>query len=76
MIEQRKITGQLASFDDLSGIVAASVSFGCVLTDADYGRAIAFRHTLSARGLRWTAGIPSVPRIFRAEVVLVPQRAG
>ena len=33
------------------------VRFGCVLGDAEYGKAAIFRHGLSARGLLWALGL-------------------
>src|SRR5512134_3909712 len=41
------------ALDELDRVRAAGATFGCALADAEYGKAAAFRHGLSARGLRW-----------------------
>jgi SRSO17 transposase len=45
------------ALDELDRVRAAGATFGGVLADAEYGKAAAFRHGLSARGLLWAVGI-------------------
>ena len=52
---------------------AAGARFGCVLGDAEYGKAAGFRRGLSERGLAWALGIPPNQKVFPADVTLAPR---
>src|ERR1700676_5390888 len=43
---------------EIDRVIAAGVSFGCVLADAGYGLSAPFRQGLTARNLAWAVGIP------------------
>ena len=53
---------------ELDRVMAAGVTFGCVLADAGYGTSAAFRQALSARGLTWAVGIPRIQKVYRPDV--------
>lgn len=55
---------------EIDRLLAQGVRFGCVLGDAEYGKAAAFRHGLSARGLPWALGIAPNQKVYPAEVTL------
>ena len=61
--------GQIA-LEELDRLTAKGVRFGCVLGDAEYGKAAIFRHGLSARGLPWALGIAPNQKVYPAEVTL------
>jgi SRSO17 transposase len=61
--------GQIA-LAEIDRLLAMGVTFGCVLGDAEYGKAATFRHGLSARGLRWALGIAPNQKVYPAEVTL------
>ena len=61
--------GQIA-LAEIDRLLARGVTFGCVLGDAEYGKAASFRHGLSARGLRWALGIAPNQKVYPAEVTL------
>jgi SRSO17 transposase len=61
--------GQIA-LEEIDRLLAEGVTFGCVLGDAEYGKAASFRHGLSARGLRWALGIAPNQKVYPAEVTL------
>lgn len=56
------------ALEELDRLIAAGVTFGCVLADAGYGISAAFRHALSARGLTWAVGIPRIQKVYPPEV--------
>ena len=60
------------ALDELDRIVAASARFGCVLADAEYGKAAEFRHGLSERGLTFAVGILPNQKVYPADVVIAP----
>ncbi|MDP8918640.1 MAG: IS701 family transposase [Pseudomonadota bacterium] len=67
------------ALDELDRIVAAGASFGCVLADAEYGKAAEFRHGLSERELTWAVGILPNQKVYPADVAIAPppvQRTG
>jgi SRSO17 transposase len=55
---------------------AAGVEFGPVLADAGYGRSVAFRRGLAARGLTWAVGVLRTQRVYPVEVAVTPPREG
>jgi len=61
--------GQIA-LAEIDRLLAKGVRFGCVLGDAEYGKAATFRHGLSARGLRWALGIAPNQKVYPAAVTL------
>jgi SRSO17 transposase len=64
---------------EIDRLLARGVRFGCVLGDAEYGKAAAFRHGLSARDLRWALGIAPNQKVYPADVTLswpAPKRHG
>jgi SRSO17 transposase len=61
--------GQIA-LAGIDRLLATGVTFGCVLGDAEYGKAATFRHGLSARGLRWALGVAPNQKVYPAEVTL------
>lgn len=60
---------------ELDRLLAAGVTFGCVLADAGYGASAAFRQALTARGLTWAVGIPRTQTVYPAAVTLQMPRA-
>jgi len=66
-----RVKWQIA-LDELDRVRAAGATFGCVLADAEYGKAADFRHGLSERGLTWAVGILPNQKVYPADVVLAP----
>src|SRR5215218_7357209 len=60
------------ALDELDRIVAAGASFGCVLADAEYGKAAEFRHGLSKRDLTFAMGILPNQKVYPADVAIAP----
>ena len=58
---------------ELDRVRQAGVTFGAVVADAGYGSSTAFRHGLSARGMRWAVGIASHHGVYRLDVTLAEQ---
>jgi SRSO17 transposase len=58
---------------EIDRVLAAGARFGCVLGDAEYGKAAAFRRGLSERGLTWALGILPAQKVFPADVTLAPR---
>jgi SRSO17 transposase len=56
------------ALEELDRVLAAGVTFGCVLADAGYGISAAFRQSLSARGLTWAVGIPRIQKVYPVDV--------
>jgi SRSO17 transposase len=70
--------GQIA-LEEIDRLIAQGVTFGCVLGDAEYGKAAAFRCGLSGRGLPWALGIAPNQKVYPADVTLIhpgPKPAG
>jgi SRSO17 transposase len=61
--------GRIA-LEEIDRLIAKGVRFGCVLGDAEYGKAAAFRHGLSERGLVWALGIAPNQKVYPAGVTL------
>ena len=56
-------------------MLASGARFGCVLADAEYGRAAEFRAGLAERRLAYAVGIPPVQQVYPAGVTLAfPER--
>jgi SRSO17 transposase len=63
------------ALDEIDRVIASSARFGCVLADAEYGKAAEFRRGLSERSLPWAVGILPTQKVYLAEVTLAyPER--
>jgi SRSO17 transposase len=60
------------ALDEIDRVRRAGVTFGCVLGDAEYGKAAAFRAGLVERGLTYAVGILSTQHVYPADVSLAP----
>src|SRR5215207_4269008 len=60
------------ALDEVDRVLAAGARFGCVLGDAEYGKAAEFRRGLTQRGLRWALGIGPTQKVYPADVALMP----
>jgi SRSO17 transposase len=60
------------ALDELDRVRAAGATFGGVVADAEYGKAAAFRHGLSERGLLWAVGILPTQKVYPADVTVAP----
>ena len=58
------------ALDEIDRVLAAGGRFGCVLADAEYGKAAEFRHGLSERNLPWAVGILPTQKVYPADVTL------
>ena len=58
------------ALDEIDRVLAAEARFGCVLADAEYGKAAEFRHGLSERNLPWAVGILPTQKVYPADVTL------
>ena len=56
--------------DEIDRVLASGARFGCVLADAEYGKAAEFRHGLSERKLPWAVGILPTQKVYPADVTL------
>jgi SRSO17 transposase len=63
------------ALDEIDRVLAAGARFGCVLADAEYGKAAEFRHGLGERRLAFAVGILPTQKVYPADVTLVlPER--
>src|SRR5215207_1120682 len=70
------VTGQpkwRIALDEVGRVLAAGTRFGCVLGDAEYGKAAEFRHGLTQRRLTWALGIGPTQKVFPGDVTLAPR---
>ena len=58
------------ALDEVDRVMASGARFGCVLADAEYGKAAEFRHGLSERSLPWAVGILPTQKVYPADVTL------
>jgi len=58
------------ALDEIDRVRRAGVTFGCVLGDAEYGKAAAFRAGLGERGLTYAVGI--LQHVYPTDVSLEP----
>src|SRR5215212_3428401 len=58
------------ALDEIDRTLAAGARFGCVLADAEYGKAAEFRHGLGERNLPWAVGILPTQKVYPADVTL------
>ena len=63
------------ALNEIDRVLAAGARFGCVLADAEYGKAAAFRQGLSARRRRWAVGILPMQQVYPSDVTLLPPAA-
>jgi SRSO17 transposase len=60
------------ALDELDRVRVAGARFGCVLADAEYGKAADFRHGLLERELTFAVGILPNQKVSPADVVIAP----
>jgi SRSO17 transposase len=58
------------ALEEIDRVLASGARFGCVLADAEYGKAAEFRHGLSERCLPWAVGILPTQKVYPADVTL------
>src|ERR687890_801495 len=52
------------ALEEMDRLMAAGARFGCVLADAEYGKAAEFRAGLSERGRLWAVGILPTQKVY------------
>src|SRR4051794_10869982 len=63
------------ALDEIDRVLVSGARFGCVLADAEYGKAAEFRAGLSERNLPWAVGILPTQKVYPADVTLAsPER--
>jgi SRSO17 transposase len=55
---------------EIDRVLASGARLGCVLADAEYGKAAEFRHGLSERNLLWAVGILPTQKVYPVDVTL------
>jgi SRSO17 transposase len=58
------------ALDEIDRVLGSGARFGCVLADAEYGRAAEFRAGLAERRLAYAVGILPVQQVYPANVTL------
>jgi SRSO17 transposase len=58
------------ALDEIDRVLASGARFGCVLADAEYGKAAEFRAGLAERQLSYAVGILPTQKVYPAEVTL------
>jgi SRSO17 transposase len=58
------------ALDEIDRVLASGARFGCVLADAEYGKAAEFRHGLSERQLSFAVGILPTQKVYPLSVTL------
>jgi SRSO17 transposase len=58
------------ALDEIDRVLASSARFGCVLADAEYGKAAEFRAGLDGRRLAFAVGILPTQKVYPAGVTL------
>ena len=58
------------ALDEIDRVLASGARFGCVLADAEYGRAAEFRRSLGERRLTYAVGVLPTQTVYPAEVTL------
>src|ERR671910_611211 len=58
------------ALDEIDRVLASGARFGCVLADAEYGKAAEFRAGLAERRLAYAVGIPPTQKVYPADVTL------
>ncbi len=63
------------ALDEIDRIMASGARFGCILADAEYGKAAEFRAGLGERGLTFALGVLPTQKVYAADVTLsYPER--
>src|SRR4051812_32769208 len=63
------------ALDEIDRVLASGAHFGCVLADAEYGKAAEFRAGLAERKLAYAVGIMPAQQVYPADVTLsFPER--
>jgi len=63
------------ALDEIDRVLASGARFGCVLADAEYGKAAEFRAGLAERHLAYAVGILPTQKVYPADVTLTsPER--
>src|SRR5215212_9628118 len=63
------------ALDEIDRVLASGARFGCVLADAEYGKAAEFRHGLAERELAYAVGILPAQKVYPVDVTLAyPER--
>jgi SRSO17 transposase len=63
------------ALDEIDRVLASGARFGCVLADAEYGKAAEFRRGLNERHLPWAVGVLPTQKVYPADVTLAyPER--
>jgi SRSO17 transposase len=64
------------ALDEIDRVLASGARFGCVLADAEYGKAAEFRAGLNQRLLTFALGVLPTQKVYPADVALTyPRRA-
>jgi SRSO17 transposase len=58
------------ALDEIDRVLASGARFGCVLADAEYGKAAEFRAGLGERDLAWAVGILPAQKVYPPDVAL------
>jgi len=58
------------ALDEIDRVLASGARFGCVLADAEYGKAAEFRAGLGERGLAFAVGVLPAQKVYPADVAL------
>jgi SRSO17 transposase len=58
------------ALDEIDRVLVAGARFGCVLADAEYGKAALFRAGLTERRLSFAVGILPTQKVYPADVML------
>ena len=63
------------ALDEIDRVLVSGARFGCVLADAEYGKAAEFRHGLDDRQLIYAVGILPMQKVYPLDVTLsYPER--
>ena len=63
------------ALDEIDRVLVAGARFGCVLADAEYGKAAVFRAGLTSGGSAFAVGILPTQKVYPADVTLSHSRA-
>jgi SRSO17 transposase len=58
------------ALDEIDRVIASGAQFGCVLSDAEYGKVPEFRAGLCERARLWAVGIGPKQKVYPADVTL------
>jgi SRSO17 transposase len=58
------------ALDEIDRVLASGARFGCILADAEYGKAAEFRSGLAERQLAYAVGILPMQKVYPADVTL------